>query len=156
MIQGDVGSGKTIVAQIALLIAVEQGHQGAIMVPTEVLAEQHYETFCEMFDPLQVRVGLLTGSMTAAAKRDMQAQIAAGEIDIVVGTQALIQDKVEYKDLAMIVTDEQHRFGCASARKFLCKRAYTTYVGHECHTDPTHVSDHFIRRTGYFSYQRTS
>ena len=111
LIQGDVGSGKTIVAQIALLIAVEQGHQGAIMVPTEVLAEQHYETFCEMFDPLQVRVGLLTGSMTAAEKRDMQAQIAAGEIDIVVGTQALIQDKVEYKDLAMIVTDEQHRFG---------------------------------------------
>ena len=121
LIQGDVGSGKTIVAQIALLIAVEQGHQGAIMVPTEVLAEQHYETFCEMFDPLQVRVGLLTGSMTAAAKRDMQAQIAAGEIDIVVGTQALIQDKVEYKDLAMIVTDEQHRFGVRQRESFYAK-----------------------------------
>ena len=121
LIQGDVGSGKTIVAQIALLIAVEQGHQGAIMVPTEVLAEQHYETFCEMFDPLQVRVGLLTGSMTAAEKRDMQAQIAAGEIDIVVGTQALIQDKVEYKDLAMIVTDEQHRFGVRQRESFYAK-----------------------------------
>ena len=121
LIQGDVGSGKTIVAQIALLIAVEQGHQGAIMVPTEVLAEQHYETFCKMFDPLQVRVGLLTGSMTAAAKRDMQAQIAAGEIDIVVGTQALIQDKVEYKDLAMIVTDEQHRFGVRQRESFYAK-----------------------------------
>ena len=91
------------------------------MVPTEVLAEQHYETFCEMFDPLQVRVGLLTGSMTAAAKRDMQAQIAAGEIDIVVGTQALIQDKVEYKDLAMIVTDEQHRFGVRQRESFYAK-----------------------------------
>lgn len=91
------------------------------MVPTEVLAEQHYETFCKMFDPLQVRVGLLTGSMTAAAKRDMQAQIAAGEIDIVVGTQALIQDKVEYKDLAMIVTDEQHRFGVRQRESFYAK-----------------------------------
>lgn len=129
LIQGDVGSGKTIVAQIALLIAVEQGHQGAIMVPTEVLAEQHYETFCEMFDPLQVRVGLLTGSMTAAAKRDMQAQIAAGEIDIVVGTQALIQDKVEYKDLAMIVTDEQHRFGVRQRESFYAKGHTPHIVG---------------------------
>ena len=111
LIQGDVGSGKTIVSILALLAVAEQGHQGAIMVPTEVLAGQHYETFRELLEPLAIRIGLLTGSMTASEKRRVQEQIASHELDIIVGTHALIQEKVSYDDLALVVTDEQHRFG---------------------------------------------
>lgn len=111
LIQGDVGSGKTIVSMLALLTVVQAGHQGAIMVPTEVLAGQHYETFCQLLEPLGVRVGLLTGSMKAAEKRQMQEQMKKQEMDIIVGTHALIQEKAVYADLALVVTDEQHRFG---------------------------------------------
>lgn len=111
LIQGDVGSGKTIVAVLALLAAVESGHQGAIMVPTEVLARQHEQTFREYLEPLGVRVGLLTGAMTAAARRKMRQELEEGTVDIVVGTHALIQEGVAFRDLALVVTDEQHRFG---------------------------------------------
>lgn len=111
LIQGDVGSGKTIVSVLALLSCVENGHQGAIMVPTEVLAKQHLETFQEYLEPFGIRVGLLVGSMTAAQKRKIYEALELGTLDIVVGTHALIQEKVIYKDLAMVVTDEQHRFG---------------------------------------------
>lgn len=118
LIQGDVGSGKTIVSILALLAVAEAGHQGAIMVPTEVLAGQHYETFCQMLEPLGIRVGLLTGSMKAADKRQMQEQIREHKVDLIVGTHALIQEKVEYADLAMVVTDEQHRFGVKQREGF--------------------------------------
>lgn len=121
LIQGDVGSGKTIVSILALLAVAENGLQGAIMVPTEVLAGQHYETFTELLEPLGIRVGLLTGSMTAAAKRQMQQQIRDHEVDIIVGTHALIQEKVEYADLALVVTDEQHRFGVKQREGFFEK-----------------------------------
>ena len=118
LIQGDVGSGKTVVAMLSLLCAVESGHQGAIMVPTEVLAGQHYEEFQKFLEPLGVRVALLVGSMTAAAKREVNRQIAEKEVDIIVGTHALIQEKVKYADLALIVTDEQHRFGVRQREMF--------------------------------------
>lgn len=121
LIQGDVGSGKTVVAVLALLSVAEKGYQGAIMVPTEVLAEQHYDTFCSLLEPLGIRVGLLTGSMTAAVKRRVQEQIQCHEIDIVVGTHALIQEKAGYDDLALVVTDEQHRFGVKQREAFYGK-----------------------------------
>lgn len=111
LVQGDVGSGKTIIALLALLVAAESGFQGAIMTPTEVLAVQHYETFCELLEPLGIKTGLLTGSLTAAQKKKIYAQMAAGELDIIVGTHALVQDKAEFKNLGIVVTDEQHRFG---------------------------------------------
>lgn len=111
LVQGDVGSGKTVIAMLSLLCAAGNGHQGAIMVPTEVLAGQHYEEFCRYLEPLGIHIVLLTGSMPAAAKREVSRQIAEGEADIIVGTHALIQEKVVYADLALIVTDEQHRFG---------------------------------------------
>lgn len=111
LIQGDVGSGKTIVAIIALALAVGNGCQGAIMVPTEVLAKQHYQSFCEMLDEFGIRVGMLIGSMTASQKKKEYEKIEKGEVDIVVGTHALIQEKVKFKNLALVVTDEQHRFG---------------------------------------------
>ena len=113
LIQGDVGSGKTVLAQLALIYAAENGYQGAIMAPTEVLARQHYESFCAMFEAydIPVRCVLLTGSMTAKQKREAGKKIKNHEVDIVVGTHALIQDNVEYDRLALVITDEQHRFG---------------------------------------------
>lgn len=111
LVQGDVGSGKTIVAVLALYQVVLNGFQGAFMVPTEVLANQHYRSLCEWLEPLGVRVGLLTGSLTAKEKRDGRERIALGMWDIVVGTHAIIQDNVMFRNLALVITDEQHRFG---------------------------------------------
>ena len=118
LIQGDVGSGKTVIAMLALAAIAKSGHQGAIMVPTEVLAKQHYEEFCAYLEPLGIRIGLLTGSMTAVQKRKMYQKTADQEVDILVGTHALIQEKVEYANLALIVTDEQHRFGVRQRELF--------------------------------------
>ena len=111
LVQGDVGSGKTVVAVMALFLAVCNGAQGAFMVPTEVLAMQHKESLEAMLAPYGVKIGLLIGSMTAKEKREAYQRIAAGEVQIVLGTHALIQEKVEYQNLALVVTDEQHRFG---------------------------------------------
>ncbi len=113
LVQGDVGSGKTIVALLGLMFAGLNGYQGAMMAPTEVLAKQHYENISSMFAQYEIplKTVLLTGSMTAKEKRVVYEQIASGGADIIVGTHALIQNKVEYKNLALVVTDEQHRFG---------------------------------------------
>lgn len=118
LVQGDVGSGKTVLALVALCITAENGMQGAIMVPTEVLAEQHYEEAKKLLEPLGIRVTLLTGSMTAAKKRKLYAEIAAQETDIIIGTHALIQEKVQYANLALVITDEQHRFGVKQRESF--------------------------------------
>ncbi len=113
LIQGDVGSGKTIVAVLALLMCAANGFQGALMAPTEVLAVQHYETIRGYMEKYQLifRPVLLVGSMTAREKREAYEQIASGEANLIIGTHALIQDKVNYHSLALVVTDEQHRFG---------------------------------------------
>lgn len=113
LIQGDVGSGKTIVATLALMNAAFSGYQGAMMVPTEVLAKQQFESINQLFEQYKIplKTSLLIGSMTAKEKRMEYEKIKAGEVSIVIGTHALIQEKVEYKDLAMVITDEQHRFG---------------------------------------------
>lgn len=113
LIQGDVGSGKTIVAILALLQAAYNGFQGALMVPTEVLARQHFESITELFaqHDISCQVVLVTGSMTAKEKRIAYEKIASHEADIIVGTHALIQEKVQYDKLALVITDEQHRFG---------------------------------------------
>lgn len=113
LIQGDVGSGKTIVAVLALLQAAYNGFQGALMVPTEVLARQHFESITELFEAHQIDCNavLVTGSMTAKEKRIAYEKIASHEADIIVGTHALIQEKVRYDKLALVITDEQHRFG---------------------------------------------
>ncbi len=113
LIQGDVGSGKTIIAVLALLNAVEAGFQGALMAPTEVLAKQHYDTVCGLLKKHEFPVTpvLLVGSMSASQKKKAHEQIKDGSADIIIGTNALIQEKVEYNNLGFVVTDEQHRFG---------------------------------------------
>ncbi|HCY60718.1 MAG TPA: ATP-dependent DNA helicase RecG, partial [Lachnoclostridium sp.] len=112
LIQGDVGSGKTIIAVLALLAVCENGYQGALMVPTEVLARQHYESVAELFAAhgVEKEVVLITGSMTAKEKRLAYEKVASHEADIIIGTHALIQEKVVYDNLALVITDEQHRF----------------------------------------------
>jgi ATP-dependent DNA helicase RecG len=118
LLQGDVGSGKTVVAVAALLTAVEAGGQGAIMAPTEVLAEQHYLSISAALADLPVKVVLLTGSQGAVERRAALEQIAGGEAHVVVGTHALIQKGVDFKDLSLVVVDEQHRFGVGQRTVF--------------------------------------
>lgn len=120
LVQGDVGSGKTILAFLSLLLVASNGCQGALMAPTEVLARQHFETLTEMSRKykLPFRPVLLTGSVPAKQKREAYAQIESGEVNVVIGTHALIQEKVIYHNLALVVTDEQHRFGVRQRETF--------------------------------------
>ncbi len=111
LVQGDVGSGKTIVAFLALYKCVLSGYQGIMMAPTEILAEQHYLSFCQLMGHTGLRAGMLKGSMTARQKQKVYEQIKSGELDVVIGTHALIQEGVEFCRLGLAITDEQHRFG---------------------------------------------
>lgn len=113
LVQGDVGSGKTVIALLAFLTVAYSGYQGALMAPTEVLAKQHYESITKLLEEHRIpfQTALLTGSMTAKEKREAYRRIQGGEAQIIIGTHALIQEKVAYQDLALVVTDEQHRFG---------------------------------------------
>lgn len=113
LVQGDVGSGKTVIAMLALVKAVENGWQGAMMAPTEILASQHYENLSRQLAPFGIRVGFLSGHLTPAKRRTMYETIAKHEVDIVIGTHALIQDAVHFARLGLVITDEQHRFGIA-------------------------------------------
>ena len=111
LIQGDVGCGKTVVAAGAAWFVYKNGYQSCVMAPTEILAAQHYKTFKSLLEPLGVRVALLTGSLTPKNKRVLKEQIAAGEFDVIVGTHALFSESTHFSDLALVITDEQHRFG---------------------------------------------
>lgn len=111
LVQGDVGSGKTLVAALAALTAVASGYQAAIMAPTEILAEQHRNNFGAWLEPLGIELGWLTGRLTAARRREQLARLASGEARVVVGTHALFQEEVEFANLGLVIIDEQHRFG---------------------------------------------
>lgn len=111
LLQGDVGSGKTAVAAALIYTVAKNGYQSAFMAPTEILAQQHYKTCLKFFENTDINVALLTGSVTAAKKREIKAQIKSGEVTLIVGTHALIQDDVEFNKLGLVITDEQHRFG---------------------------------------------
>lgn len=129
LIQGDVGSGKTILAFLALIMCVANGCQGAMMAPTEVLAAQHYETLLQLQKKYQlpIRPVLLTGSTTAKDRREIYARIESGDANIILGTHALIQDKVVYRNLALVITDEQHRFGVRQ-RESLAQKGNMVHV----------------------------
>ncbi len=121
LVQGDVGSGKTVVAEAAFAQAASCGYQGAFMAPTDILAKQHFETLSKDLSPFGYKVGLLCGSLSAKERKAAVSGIASGEIDIAVGTHALISDDVVYKDLGLVVTDEQHRFGVSQRQKLSAK-----------------------------------
>lgn len=121
LVQGDVGSGKTIVAVFAILAAIQSGYQAAFMAPTEVLAEQHYRKLVSWFNLLHLPVELLTGSTKIGKRREIHSQLETGELPVLVGTHALIQDKVNFQSLGLVVIDEQHRFGVQQRARLLAK-----------------------------------
>ncbi len=121
LVQGDVGSGKTAVAASVIYTVIKNGFQAAFMAPTEILARQHYETFKSFFENTEIKVSLLTGALKESEKKQIRSQLADGEIDLVIGTHALITDKTEFKNLGLAVTDEQHRFGVSQRSKLLGK-----------------------------------
>ena len=130
LVQGDVGSGKTVIAFLAMVLSAENGFQSALMVPTEVLANQHYEGFLRLMEEQNIascHPVLLTGSTTARQKREIYQKIADGEVNVIIGTHALIQERVEYKNLGLVITDEQHRFGVRQ-REALTTRGIPPHV----------------------------
>ena len=121
LVQGDVGSGKTMVAAAAAYMAVKNGHQAAMMAPTEILAEQHYAGLSRLLEPLGLRCTLLTGALTPKQKKERRERIAAGEADFIIGTHALVSDTTTFRDLGLVITDEQHRFGVGQRSKLGAK-----------------------------------
>ena len=121
LVQGDVGSGKTMVAAAAAYLAARNGFQAALMAPTEILAEQHYQSLSRLFEPMGLRIALLTGSMTPKQKRLLRERIAAGEADVIIGTHALLSDTTVFSNLGLVIADEQHRFGVAQRSRLSAK-----------------------------------
>ena len=129
LLQGDVGSGKTVVALLTALLAVDNGYQACIMAPTEILANQHYETISKLLEPLStVNCQLLTGSTTAKQRQPIHEQLRNGEINILIGTHALIEDSVQFANLGLCIIDEQHRFGVAQRAKLWEKNVHPPHV----------------------------
>ncbi|MFH1297693.1 MAG: ATP-dependent DNA helicase RecG [Bacteroidota bacterium] len=128
LLQGDVGSGKTLVALMTMLIALDNGYQTCLMAPTEILANQHFQTISGMLDEMKVEIRLLTGSTRAADRKEMQQGLVNGEIHIVIGTHALLEEYVQFKALGLVVIDEQHRFGVAQRAKLWEKNRITPHV----------------------------
>ena len=128
LIQGDVGSGKTIVAVLAMLLALDNGFQACLMAPTEILARQHYEGISALLEPLHIPVALLTGSVKAKPRRDVLKALAAGALPILIGTHALLEDKVVFENLGLAVIDEQHRFGVEQRSRLWAKNTVAPHV----------------------------
>lgn len=128
LLQGDVGSGKTLVALMNILIALDNNFQACLMAPTEILANQHFETISKLVEPLHLKIGLLTGSVKAAQRRKIHEQLQSGEMHILIGTHALLEDEVQFKNLGLVVIDEQHRFGVAQRAQMWKKNIQPPHV----------------------------
>jgi ATP-dependent DNA helicase RecG len=128
LLQGDVGSGKTVVALLCALIAIDNGFQAAIMAPTEILAQQHYDTIFDLLSEMHVNVAILTGSSKTAYRKKLHANLENGQIHILIGTHALLEDKVKFSNLGFVVIDEQHRFGVAQRSKLWRKNTIPPHV----------------------------
>lgn len=128
LLQGDVGSGKTVVALMAIMMALDSGAQACLMAPTEILAKQHFSSISKMLESLPIRVGLLTGSSKAVERRPLHEALESGNMDLVIGTHALLEDKVKFKHLGLVVIDEQHRFGVAQRARLWKKNTQPPHV----------------------------
>lgn len=128
LLQGDVGSGKTLVALLSMLLALDNGFQTCLMAPTEILANQHYVTISELLFPMGIKVALLTGSSTQKERKQLLAGLLSGEVKILIGTHALIEDNVQFANLGLVVIDEQHRFGVAQRAKLRAKGKVAPHI----------------------------
>lgn len=128
LLQGDVGSGKTIVAVMTMLLAIDNGFQACLMAPTAILAQQHYQGITELLRGTQIKCALLTGSVKKSARKPIHEQLENGELHILIGTHALLEDKVQYKNLGLAIIDEQHRFGVAQRSKLWHKNEYPPHI----------------------------
>src|SRR5574343_1529042 len=128
LLQGDVGSGKTMVALLSMLLAADNGYQSALMAPTEILAQQHYKGLTQLLNKMPVEVALLTGSTKTAERKRILAGLLNDDIHLVVGTHAIIEDKVQFKNLGLVIVDEQHRFGVAQRAKIWTKSVIPPHV----------------------------
>ena len=128
LLQGDVGSGKTIVAFLSVLMAVDNGYQASLMAPTEILAIQHYIGLKELADKIGIEIGILTGSSKTKERRVLHEKLENGDIKLLIGTHALIEDVVKFKNLGLTIIDEQHRFGVAQRAKLMDKGKLNPHV----------------------------
>ncbi|MDX2173305.1 MAG: ATP-dependent DNA helicase RecG [Bacteroidota bacterium] len=128
LLQGDVGSGKTLVALMSMLLAIDNNFQTCLMAPTEILAQQHYETFKKLLEPLNLNVGLLTGSSKTKSRKQILGKLKSNEIPILIGTHALIEDVVQFANLGLVIIDEQHRFGVAQRAKLQKKNTHPPHI----------------------------
>lgn len=128
LLQGDVGSGKTIVALMIMLLALDNGFQAALMAPTEILASQHYDTLKDLLKNMNVNIALLTGSIKSSNRKVILSELEEGKLQIIIGTHALIEDKVKFKQLGLCIVDEQHRFGVAQRARFWEKTSYPPHM----------------------------
>ena len=154
LLQGDVGSGKTVVALLAAAAVIEAGKQAALMAPTEILARQHIKTIAPLAERAGLRVAILTGREKGKERRDILARLEAGEIDLLVGTHALIQDDVVFKALALAIVDEQHRFGVRERLALTVEGRRRRRAGAERHADPAHAGADLFRRHGRLGIAR--
>jgi ATP-dependent DNA helicase RecG len=128
LLQGDVGSGKTLVALLSMLMAIDNGFQACMMAPTEILATQHYETIQQLLGNIGISTALLTGSTKKENREEIHTQLLSGELNILIGTHALIEDSVVFKNLGLVIIDEQHRFGVAQRAKLWNKNIQPPHV----------------------------
>ena len=129
LLQGDVGSGKTLVALMTMLIALDNGYQACMMAPTEILATQHYETICRFLAGMNVRVELLTGTVKGKKREAILSGLLTGDVQILIGTHAVIEDTVNFASLGLVVIDEQHRFGVAQRARLWAKARTASHTG---------------------------
>ena len=128
LLQGDVGSGKTLVATMTMLMALDNGYQACLLAPTEILANQHFETIFAQLTPIGVNVALLTGSTKAAVRKKLLPSLKSGETQVLIGTHAILEDTVEFANLGMAIIDEQHRFGVAQRSKLWHKNTIPPHI----------------------------
>ncbi len=154
LLQGDVGSGKTIVAAEAAVIALENGYQVAILAPTEILAAQHYFSLKPLLQKVGYVVALLTGSSTAREKQKLKEMLRSGLIPVAIGTHALIEKDVEFAKLGLVIIDEQHRFGVMQRFELAPQGHDAGRARDDRHAHPTHAGDDPVRRPGRFGDRR--
>jgi len=151
LLQGDVGSGKTVVALMSMLIAIDNGFQTCIMAPTEILANQHYQTIKELAGDNFIEIALLTGSTSKKARKVLHDKLESGELKILIGTHALIEEKVQYKNLGFVVIDEQHRFGVEQRAKLWRKNIIPPHTfGDDSYANSPHIGYDIVWRFRYF------